>query len=1196
MNSALSTRHSRNRHLRSALMASVMLLAASVPVAVSAQSDGGEQSRGDDIQFNIAAQGLDSALTSIADQGGIRIFFTSEELAGVQTSGVSGPMSVEQALSQALNGTGFGWRYREAGAIVIEPVPQSRGAIQLGPVRVEAASGGGRASGGVGQISAGEDGIDASSNYRSAQSQAYLSDVQIQQKRGTSTGDFLRGIPGVLNGDNRNSSALDVNIRGLQGMDRVPVVVDGSLQQSTVYRGYSGVAGRTYLDPDLIGSLSIEKGPSAAADGVGAIGGVVRAKTISVDNLIAPDGDFGIRVKTGLQGNNVTPPTPGTHGTGNGSEDRFDRPNDLDLGGHNISVAVAKRFENFDIVAAFAKRKIGNYFGGTDGVVPEASRYSDDGLLALGRFNLGEEVLNTSQDNTSILLRSIIRPNDDMALDISYIRYESDYGEMMPSQIIRFGGATQAILDRTEVDTYTARFRWQPEDNPLLDLRADLWLTQNYSRINTPYRFTLPSGEINAYAIWFLSQSNRLGARLWNTSQLDTPAGDLELSYGGSYTHQKLKAPKGWEDYFDEGEEYDGREGWRKEYSAYIAGELKPVDWVTLNASLRYTNTESHDENLTILYNYDTEGYNHNKTSGVSPIVSFLAEPFAGVQFYGRYAQAIRTPSLFESTTGWSFTPDIRNPPRPERTKMTEFGVNVQQASLLTGGDVLQAKVAYFNNDIDDYLTRGVSDGVVSVTNIERARFQGVEASLNYDAGVVFANLSGTFYTYTEFCGPNNLCRSSNTPNSYVVSHLTPKISGTVDAGVRLFDERLTLGGRYNHVGERDQPIISWGGTISAIDWQPYDLFDLYGSFDVSDNFQVDFGVDNISDQYYMDALTLGLMPSPGRTFRVGFTGKLGGPKGSDSSSYRAGVADAIEAKFGMPEFDGDWSGPFVGIQSGYGLIHTKGVTTPADGSANEIAATESANSHVNDSWYGLYAGYNFDLGNSLVVGFDGSLSFSQAKKRQYAESTELYQLYSCRDEEDDPCDLINQADTEYRYGWMTTARARLGYSTGRFLFYGAAGLAMLREEQERTQYIDKYAVKNLTADRPYGGAGSDVYFSETAKATRLGWTAGGGVEVAIGNNWSVKGEYNYSRFANKAFAFDEARAGVGKTFTADVITDYGDPVTFNFPFPPYSFTYYPNAVTEELTFDGSSETVNGRSANNSVEMHSVKIGVALRF
>lgn len=50
-----------------------------------------------------------------------------------------------------------------------------------------------------------------------------------------------------------------MNIRGLQGQNRVPVIIDGGQQAIDVYRGYAGVQQRSYLDPDLISSVSIER-------------------------------------------------------------------------------------------------------------------------------------------------------------------------------------------------------------------------------------------------------------------------------------------------------------------------------------------------------------------------------------------------------------------------------------------------------------------------------------------------------------------------------------------------------------------------------------------------------------------------------------------------------------------------------------------------------------------------------------------------------------------------------------------------------------------------------------------------------------------------------------------------------------------------------------------------------------------------
>lgn len=125
--------------LRLALLSSTVFAGVAIPIAAQAQApDTAQTASAREVRFNVPAQELDSALTSIADQGGIRIFFTSAELRGLRTSGVSGAMTVEQALSQALTGTGFGWRYREAGTVVIERAPQSSNSvIRLDPVRVE---------------------------------------------------------------------------------------------------------------------------------------------------------------------------------------------------------------------------------------------------------------------------------------------------------------------------------------------------------------------------------------------------------------------------------------------------------------------------------------------------------------------------------------------------------------------------------------------------------------------------------------------------------------------------------------------------------------------------------------------------------------------------------------------------------------------------------------------------------------------------------------------------------------------------------------------------------------------------------------------------------------------------------------------------------------------------------------------------
>lgn len=1159
-----------------------------MPVAAVAQdqSVAAEDMRHD---FDIAAQPLRDALRQIMQQGNIQVGFEASEVDGKRSAAVSGNMDVNAALSTLLAGTGLTYRRLTNGSVVIVPATaEDDGTVQLPTLKVE---GSGGTAGSSGTSGRGDGVASRDAPYRSAASTAHISAEQIQQNRGTSPGDFLRGVAGVLNGDNRNSGALDVNIRGMQGMDRVPVVIDGSLQQSTVYRGYSGVAGRTYLDPDLVGSVTIEKGPSAAADGVGATGGVVRANTLSANDLVAEDKSFGIRFKAGLQGNNVDIPAVGTLGTGNGSQERFDRPGLLDLNGHNFSIAAAHRSDAFDLVGAYARRKTGNYFGGEQGNVPEGS----------SRYQHGEEVLSSSQDNMSILLRSVIRPSDDLAVDLSYMRYESDFGEMMPSQIVRFGGALQAPLSRTHVNTYTGRLRWDPADNDLVDLHLDSWATDNFTSIETLYRFELPNGTVLNDDAAFQSQSNRWGLRLWNDSRFDTGIGTLALSYGGSYTRERLKPPPGWEDYKGNSGYSDfvePRDGWRNEYSAYVSGELKPFDWLTLNAAMRYTKVKSHDNNLvdvSIGSSGDRDratGYNDENNSGFSPIASVIVEPLPGLQFFARYAEAIRAPSLFESTTGFSFYPDPDNPVRAERSRNSEVGLNYQADSLIFSDDVLQARLSYYSNHVDDYLTRGSSDGLVSVINIDSAAFQGAELSLRYDTGSVYAELAGSVLTYEEFCTEAGACREGGTSNSYIPSHLPPKNSLSATLGARLFDERLHVGGRYTHMGDRGNTIYTFGGSTTVVDWEPYDLFDLFGDFRIDDRMSVEFGIDNITDRYYMDALTLGLMPSPGRTFRLGFTGAFGGPTKAESDSQRQRAMESyLLGETAAGSFDGDWSGFYLGATAGYADISRNGTTTDGAGNADPVAASESADLSHGDMQWGAFVGYNFNLDGNWVAGVEADITRMQGRAIRYAISEEIQTtangFYNLAPDQE------AQASMEYDSQWMATARGRIGYKTGRTLFYGTGGLAFLKEKQTRGQYIDTYSASNLSQTNPYGYL-TERSFTETDSKTRTGWTLGAGAEIALGKTISLRGEYSYARFGQKDFLFEEARAGVGKSFSYDEIVGYGPPTIYDIP--GLGIIEVPNPIFEEVTQVGTSDIENGRRAASKADVHALKIGLSFRF
>ena len=129
-------------------------------------------------------------------------------------------------------------------------------------------------------------GSNADAPYETPGSTNYISKQDIQRFPGATAGDIFQGTPGVISGMNRNGAAIDVNVRGLQGMNRVATTIDGSEQSTSSYRGYGGVDNRSYVDPDLIGGVTCSKGPSEGA--AGAVCGTVALETLRGGDILRP--------------------------------------------------------------------------------------------------------------------------------------------------------------------------------------------------------------------------------------------------------------------------------------------------------------------------------------------------------------------------------------------------------------------------------------------------------------------------------------------------------------------------------------------------------------------------------------------------------------------------------------------------------------------------------------------------------------------------------------------------------------------------------------------------------------------------------------------------------------------------------------------------------------------------------------------
>jgi outer membrane immunogenic protein len=159
-----------------------------------------------------------------------------------------------------------------------------------------------------------------------------------------------------------------------------------------------------------------------------------------------------------------------------------------------------------------------------------------------------------------------------------------------------------------------------------------------------------------------------------------------------------------------------------------------------------------------------------------------------------------------------------------------------------------------------------------------------------------------------------------------------------------------------------------------------------------------------------------------------------------------------------------DWTGLYVGAHAGGAwsnatLTDQSGVTFAPPGTGLNVGGS---------GWHGgAQFGYNTQFGG-WVFGIEGDLSYTDVR------GTTTSPL---------------GADVTTRLNWLGTVTGRLGIAWDRTLLYAKAGAA--------------FGETSFSARVP-------LVVDFQGKDTRAGWTVGAGAEYALGDNLSVKAEYNY--------------------------------------------------------------------------------------
>ncbi|MDX7999737.1 heme receptor [Xenorhabdus sp. Reich] len=482
-------------------------------------------------------------------------------------------------------------------------------------------------------------------------SNIYIGKKEIERYKGTSPADLIKGAVGVYSGDARNSGALDINIRGIQGQGRIPVTIDGTEQAITVGRGYNGANNRNYIDPNLISSIEIEKGPSLNRNIKGSVGGAVAIKTLGIDDVVPKGETFGINTKLETSSNSVKERTPSL----SLGQDYRDIPNfarngietdpALQITPHSskdnklfgfkdnaFRFAVGTRQEYFDLMLAYAYRRQGNYFAGKGGAhrydesITEADRELMKGArttldpylpFAARIYRPGNEVPNTSSEMRSVLIKNTWRFTDDQTLLLGFRDTHMDFGDIMPSRLGWVDPADNKVpqwpLANVHQQAANLHYKWQPTDNPYADFDMNLWTTRTTSNTNTaggyprtptdrdwdwesgedPRNNNIDGTLINSAVTH--SQNNRWGIDISNKFTLHP---SLDLTLIGNFQRERLDSNDDYSStnmYFFQS---PSRRGQRQEINLAFNFDWRPTSWLELKAGAKRVSYWSQDDVL----------------------------------------------------------------------------------------------------------------------------------------------------------------------------------------------------------------------------------------------------------------------------------------------------------------------------------------------------------------------------------------------------------------------------------------------------------------------------------------------------------------------------------------------------------------------------------------------------------------------
>ncbi|MBT2374458.1 TonB-dependent receptor [Pseudomonas fluorescens] len=816
--------------------------------------------------LQLPAQPLATSLSQVAQQAKIQLLFDEALLKNVQAPALKGEFTPEVAIRTLLK-NGELTLIKVGSTYVVRPdegKTTHSGALQLDALSV---------------IGTGNE-VDSSTVGRSTLSQA-----DIDRYQSNNIPSLLQTLPGVSMGGSLKPGGQTINIRGLGDAEDVPLTVDGATKSG--FERYQ--QGTVFIEPELIKSIEVEKGPNSVFTGNGGFGGTVNMTTKDAPDLLKDGRNSGAMLKYGYSSNDHEQVYSGAV-YGRTDDGRFD------------ALAYLTQRDGGDMKLA--------------GTLPDPDN----------RYPINPRRLpNSAQDVDGKLFKLNMHLNDEHSVGVSYSRSHSQRWAPFsatsypspPSQanIDRYGyeGALKRFLaNRDTVDTtWSTKYQYQPMDNPLVDL------TVKYSQSNTEQ-----TDERDATAFFQMATGGRKMDTSYDDKNLDVrnislfTTGPLEHAVttgmqirrhtretemwmpGSSYNTPKYNYGRFQPAFMPQG---------KVDTNSFFVQDAVTLGDVTITPSLRYDHVRNRGEgNDAPYYNNPDPSVGHDYSdrtyTGWSPRLAAYWTVTPNVAMFANWSKTWRAPVIDEQyeVQGLGNRTATSVNLNPERITSITLGNITHFANVIASGDNLQLRTTLFHNKIEDEIFKATGVGcenqalnggsissacqgmgpMPNYRNIGGLTIKGFEVEGYYDSTYLFGSLSYSYATgkhegaYTNPWGPDVWAR--DIPPAKWVVVLGTKIPSW-DAQVGWQGQFIRQTDRLPSDKYSSGPGSSIGDTFyDQYDNRAYNTQGLFANWKPQQAYlkgtEVNFTVDNLFNNNYRPALSGDMAYTEGRNAKVSVT------------------------------------------------------------------------------------------------------------------------------------------------------------------------------------------------------------------------------------------------------------------------------------------------------------------------------------